>query len=291
MARQILREDGIVFGVALTSDFSEAVHIEISDYKNISKLQGSKYLQSNTNDTFKKVKEYLIQGKKVLYSGVACQIAGLNNYLQRDYENLYTIDVLCHGVPSPKIWRKYLKEKKEEFHENVKSIAFRNKVTGWKKYSMVINFSDGKSYFRPFNEDSYFKIFLGDIGLRPSCYQCKYKELERPSDITLGDYWGIENQLPEMDDNQGTSVILLHSSKGLDLFESIKENLRYVSVDPNKALPITSDSRHSVSRPSKRDIFFERLDSQPIERLVGLLKLPIYKRIVRKIKRIVKSNR
>lgn len=284
LARQILEEGGIVFGVSLTSDFSEAAHIEITKFEDIRKIQGSKYLQSSTKDTFKKVKEYLIQNKKVLYSGVACQIAGLNNYLQKEYENLYTVDVLCHGVPSPKIWKKYLGEKQKEFNKKVDSIEFRNKDTGWKKYSVLIKFSENKLYTVPFNEDDYFKIFLSNIGLRPSCHYCKYKDLKRPSDISLGDYWGIENQLPEMDDDKGTSVVLLHSTKGLDLFEGIKKDLRYVSVDPNKALPITSDARHSVSIHPKRSVFFERLDCQSIKELVGLLRVPIYKRILRKIK-------
>ncbi len=288
-ANEILEQNGVVFGVSFSQDFKSAHHIAVTNKDDLYKLQGSKYFQSNTEDSYRRVEELLKEGKLVLYSGVACQIAGLKNYLQKDYDRLYTIDVLCHGVPSPKLWRKYINEKKEEFNNyDIKKVEFRNKATGWKNYSIKIFFDKYRIYQEIFVNDSFYKLFLNDIALRPSCHSCKYKDLQRPSDITIGDFWGIQNLLPEMDDDSGTSVVIVHSSKGKQLLQNIHEEIKFTEVDANKALPEHMDSRKSVKPHKNRATFFERLNDTNISELVSLVKVPYYKKVLRFAKSKIK---
>lgn len=201
-AENILNSGGVVFGAAFDSDFT-VHHIVVESVDELSKLRGSKYLQSRTENAFKEAEDYLKSGRKVLYTGTACQIAGLKRYLKRDYTNLYTVDVLCHGVPSPKVWKKYLEEQEKTHGAAVRRTFFRNKKYGWKTYAVSLDFSNETVYERIFKEDSFMKLFLGNICLRPSCHDCKFKGLSRPSDITIGDCWGIEKIMSDMDDDKG----------------------------------------------------------------------------------------
>lgn len=262
----ILRENGVVFGAAFDSNMS-VHHIAIEDENELYKLQGSKYIQSRIDDTFQEVSYFLKRGRKVLYSGTACQIAGLKRYLGRDYNNLYTVDVLCHGVPSPKVWRKYLVSKEQLAGSQVKKVYFRKKQTGWKTFSIELQFNNSKKYEQVFYKDVYMLMFLKNICLRPSCYNCKFKSLSRLSDITLGDFWGIENIAPEMDNNKGTSIVLIQSDKGKRLFHDISNSIEIKSIDAKTALPDTFDSMRSVQPHVKRNDFFDQLDTTSIQKL------------------------
>ena len=244
-AEKILNENGIVFGAVFDDKFL-VHHIAISDIKDLKLFQGSKYLQSDIGDSYKKAKDFLDKGSKVLFSGTACQIAALKAFLGKEYNNLFTIDVLCHGVPSPKVWQRYLKEKESEYKSLAKQIEFRNKTEGWKKFSVKIDFKDSKSYRENLNTDNYMKLFLKNICLRPSCHDCRFKSLNRPSDVTLGDCWGIEKNMPDMDDDKGTSVVLVHSESGQEMLDSIKNKINLRKAEVDKALPPTADSRKSV---------------------------------------------
>ena len=161
-------------------------------------MQSSKYVQSNPQNIFQITKTYLDDGRTVLYSGTACQIAGLKIFLRKDYENLYTIDVLCHGVPSPMILQKYLDYRREKANDNkISSVSFRDKSTGWKSYNTKIEF-EHSTYLDKQVNDPYMKLFLGEAILRPSCHDCKFKDMNRDSDITLGDAWGINKIFPKI---------------------------------------------------------------------------------------------
>lgn len=222
-----------------------------------------------------------------MFSGTACQIAGLNGYLQKEYDNLLTIDVLCHGVPSPKVWKKYLEKQEQLYDATVNQVNFRNKKLGWKSFNLVFKFSNGKLYERVFNQDIFMRLFLSDICLRPSCHECRFKGMDRPSDITLGDCWGVEKHSPEMDDNKGTSVILIHSSKGEQVFNAIKTQLNYKEMELDIALPPSADSRKSVLPHPKREKFFKELDEKDIVELSKLIKTSLFTRIKRKLRKIL----
>lgn len=199
MLKKCYNEGGVVFGAAFDDDFL-VHHIAIESIEDLKLLQGSKYLQSKIQNKYKEAQDFLNKGRKVLFSGTACQIAGLKSFLRKEYDNLFAIDVLCHGVPSQKAWQKYLEDKEKKYDSSLNKIEFRNKATGWKEYSVKIAFSNSKTYTEIFPVDDYMKLFLCNICLRPSCYDCKFKSLNRPSDITLGDCWGVESYMPDMDD-------------------------------------------------------------------------------------------
>lgn len=271
LAEQILNEGGVVFGASFDQDFS-VKHIPIFESSDLDLIRGSKYLQSRTENTYAQVKELLESGRIVLYSGVACQIAGLHSFLKKDYDNLYSVDVLCHGVPSPKLWKKYLKEQERNYGGNLKCATFRDKKYGWKHYSVLLTFENEKMYQRKQQEDDFMRLFLKNICLRPSCHDCKFKSLNRPSDITLGDCWGINKLMPEMDDDKGTSVVLIHSGNGEKLFENVKDSMIFKENEVDEILPKSADSRKSVLMHKNRTKFFKKLNRKDI-RIKSLVKL------------------
>lgn len=256
IAEWILQQDGVVFGAAFDEKF-EVYHIAVETKEELTKLRGSKYVQSRLENIYPEVKQYLEMNRKVLFTGTACQIAGLKKYLSKEYETLFTLDVLCHGVPSPKIWRMYLEEMKRQHNALIEKVEFRNKETGWKNYSMNILFSDMQRYCVHFFEDKFMRMFLDNIDLRLSCYACHFKDFPRVSDMTIGDSWGIEKYMPGMDDDKGTSIILIHSLKGERMFEAIKENLIVREARLDEVLPSTADSRRSVEMHLNRKKFWK----------------------------------
>ena len=245
LAETILQENGVVFGAAFNAKF-QVHHIFVDSEDDLWKLRGSKYVQSNLENTFQEAKVFLQEGRCVLFTGTACQIAGLKNYLGREYERLYMVDVLCHGVPSPKIWKKYLDDKKNEYKSEIQQVEFRNKQAGWKQYFMKISFADGLCYDKVFYEDSFMKMFLSDICLRPSCYQCVWKKIPRESDLSLGDCWGVEQTMPQMDDDRGTSIILVHSQKGKQLLQRVSSRMCLCNAQLDTVLSPRADSRRPV---------------------------------------------
>ena len=258
VALKILQDGGVVFGAAFDENLM-VKHIYIESEEDLYKLQGSKYLQSVIGNTYKETEDFLKQGRKVLYVGTACQIAGLKQYLSKDYDSLFTIDVLCHGTPSPFVWKKYLDSIKrgQGFGKIVKA-RFRLKKPNWQKYSLEFTSEDGNVIDQLYYENSYMKLFLGNLCLRPSCYSCSFKYLDRYSDITLGDCWGVENSLPEMFNDRGVSVVIIHSEKGVNVFNDIKNSLVYKEENVDKLLPKSADSRHSVKCPKNRKRFFKK---------------------------------
>lgn len=289
LAEIILDNNGIVFGAAFDENY-EVHQIEINSKADLFKLCGSKYMQSRIEYTYYDVKKYLLDNKKVLYSGTACQIAGLKQYLDHNYKKLFTIDVLCHGVPSPKVWRRYLTEQQNEYGDLASSIYFRNKKYGWNAYSINIQFKNKKEYNCLFHEDRFMRLFLSNICLRPSCYNCKFKDINRISDITLGDCWGIKTYMPEMDDNRGTSVVITHSLKGEELLDKIKEKLVIKEAVLDIVLPPNADSRKSVMEHPSRKKFFEEFNrGTSTKQLISLLKLNLVKRMKNKLKKFLSN--
>ena len=284
LAQTILNAGGQVYGAAFDTNFLVR-HIGIDDSQDLFQLQGSKYIQSRVERTYIETEKALKDGRTVLYSGTACQIAGLKTYLQVEYDCLYTVDVLCHGVPSPAVWKEYLREKELQFKSAIQAVSLRQKDNGWKDYNVEIKFSNGAVYCSPAREDAFMRLFLSDICLRPSCHKCRFKELDRPSDITLGDCWGIEHIWPEMDDDHGTSIVLTHTEKGQKLFASISEQCRSKVGDVNLLLPVTADSRKSVAAHRNRKLLFQRLESgKSLEHVLRLIKTTIKERIKNRLR-------
>lgn len=199
LAQYILSEEGVVFGARLNNK-QEVVHDYCETLEGLSVFRGSKYVQSRIGNSYKQAETFLKAGRKVLFSGTSCQIAGLHKYLRKEYENLLTIDVVCHGVPSPLVWRKYCDEillKKKGVENTIKQqsasnirISFRDKSNGWKNYNMLVKNENDILYKECFRENPFMRIFLRNISLRPSCYACPAKSGKSGSDITLADFLG-----------------------------------------------------------------------------------------------------
>lgn len=267
LAEYIIKNNGIVYGASFDENFS-VKHKRILYCTDLDLLRGSKYVQSAIDDIYKQVKNDLESNKPVLFTGTPCQVEGLRSYLKKEYVNLITMDFICHGVPSPLVWKKYLEEMKKSKQENIKNIYFRNKDIGWKIFSLKIIF-DEKIYSNTLNNDLFMKGFLQDVYLRPSCYDCKFKKINRISDITVADFWGIENVLPKMDDDKGTSLIVVHSEKGKQLFDELSEKMMVNEVNLNEAIKYNSSMITSVKYNKKRKNFFMELNSR--EDLIDLL--------------------
>jgi coenzyme F420-reducing hydrogenase beta subunit len=217
LAEQIINEGGVVFGARFNEQW-DVVHSYTETIDGNEPFRGSKYVQSYIGDSFIKAESFLKQGRKVLFMGTPCQIAGLHKFLRKAYDNLLTMDVVCHGVPSPLVWKEYLKS--IGGGENPLDVSFRDKSTGWKNYSTKYLF-EGKILHQLASQDLYMKGFLKDLYLRPSCYDCPSKAGKSDSDITLGDFWGVQNYHPEIDDDKGVGVALLWTDKGKEFFEHI----------------------------------------------------------------------
>ncbi len=222
LAKAFIHDGGVVYGCAL-DDNMVARHIRVDAEQELVKLQSSKYVQSDMGQTMHDIKKLLDSGESVMFSGTPCQTAGLRNYLQKDYQNLFVIDVLCHGVPSPKLFADYLEILGEKFGGKPVSVNFRNKQRGWKRLYMEVCFDNGKRHYIYSGYDRYEGMFLNNISLRPSCYECKFTSAFRYGDITLGDFWGIGKIHPEWDDDRGISVVMLNTPKGITAYEQIAD--------------------------------------------------------------------
>ena len=288
IAKEIIKRKGVVFGAAFDNEFN-VIHKFVDKEKDLKDFMGSKYTQSVIGDSFKKVKEFLDKDRYVLFTGTPCQIEGLKTYLKKDYEKLYTQDIICHGVPSPKVWKKYLEYQKSVNNENIKSVSFRNKDHGWSLFRMKISF-DTRTYSEKHSKDLFMQAFLKDTCLRDSCYDCSFKKKYRASDLTLADYWGIDNVHADMNDNKGTSLVIINSKKGEELFDRIKEQTAYKETNIDEAIKYNTAMIKSPMLPNKRNEFFENLEKDSFDKLVKKYTYhpPLYKRAINKLKSIIK---
>lgn len=238
IAKSILKEGGIVVGCSMEieNENLHPCHIIVNSEKDLFKLQGSKYVQSDTKFIFKEIKEHIKLGNKVLFSGTPCQNAALKKYLgNREYDNLYLIDIICHGVPSISMFKDYISFYNKKLDGNIKKFYFRDKSCGWGLRARVIYEKNGKklSKILPMQFSSYYALFLQSEIYRENCYSCKYANKYRFSDLTLGDFWGIEEEHPEyingkygkLDKEKGISCILVNSDKGMNLINYIKDDI------------------------------------------------------------------
>ncbi len=258
-AQAILDQNGVVFGAVWAADFS-VQHIAVAESKDIPLLQGAKYAQSRTDGSYEQAKAALEADKPVLYSGTPCQIAGLRSYLGKAYENLTCVDIICHGVPSERVWQRYLQELTSG--QMPAAVNQRSKGSGWSRYqySLAVTLPDGGTVVHKNEDDAFLQGMVRDLYLRPSCSDCRFKGTDHPGDITLGDFWGIWNQDPEFDDNRGVSAVIVNSRKGLALLESCQRLIKKpVSLDAIRAENI-SWARSSYMHKN-RAAFFAQLET------------------------------
>ena len=222
IANHVFGRGGVVAGVQFGEDFS-AEHIIITSPDDLHRLRGSKYVQSNPRYIYREVKEYLEKGKPVLFTGTPCQVAALHNYLGRDYDELYTMDLLCHGVPSQQAFNKYLEQKFKG--KEIASIDFRDKNYGWSSQHIHVVFSDGTDYYGNVKTDPYVRAFIRNLQLRKSCECCPFSVFPRHGDISVGDFWGIQRIDNTQDDKKGTSIVYINNKKGKAVLEAIKDQL------------------------------------------------------------------
>ena len=314
LAELTIKKEGVVFGAAF-NDRWEVWHSYAQSIKDCEKYKGSKYVQSRIGDSYKKAEEFLKNGRLVLFSGTPCQISGLKRYLRHEYDNLLTVDVICHGVPSPGMFRWYLYEEMQKVNcqgdgknsvsfrpihsipkrdalkgvngVEIKDISFRDKSKGWKKYSFALDLAkataDGKqntvslSYTQ--DKNPFMKGFLRNLYLRPSCYDCPVRELKSGSDITLGDFWGIGRVLPSMDDDKGVSAVLLNTEKGARYFNEL--DVEKVLTNYDVIRRYNNVIWKNPAKPKKRKLMFCGEDGF-IERVNRLAK-PSLKILLKKI--------
>jgi len=248
IAQTIFSMGGIVYGAAFDDNLA-VNHVRIENEEDIDRLQGSKYVQSTIcSDIYVSVKNDLINGKYVLYSGTPCQIGALKSYLGNEYENLYTVSFICHGVPAPFLWHQYCEWQKQRHNSNIVKASHRSKEHGWVQFSMKLLFSNGEIYIKRKTDDPYLQLFLKNTCLRSSCHSCQYKGLENLScvDIMLADKWGtVSGNLPNMKDDKGISLVFLQSSKGMLLWDKFKGYLSFDRTNFKEA--IISNQSYNLS--------------------------------------------
>ncbi len=249
LAEEILCRNGVVYGAAFLENFSIA-HRRVDNAEDIKLLLGSKYAQSYIGDIYRKVKNDLDEGREVLFSGTPCQIFALKSFLGKAYDNLICSEVICHGVPSPGIWSKYFEFIQSDLGEEIKTVNFRDKSTGWHNFSLGI-YGDSKQMVEPSSQNLYMKLFLGNHILRSACYRCEYATPKRNADITLGDCWGNETICPNLSADGGISVMILNTPSGIALYEKIRDRLICEDVSLGKVIRY---NKSFLTSPAKTEI-------------------------------------
>lgn len=291
LAEDVIESDGVVFGAKFNEKW-EVIHDYTETKQGLTDFRGSKYVQSRIGSTYITAEQFLKEGRIVLYSGSPCQIAGLKHYLKKDYEKLLTVDIICHGVPSPAIWNSYIEDfvsKKSLDISVINKISFRDKKNGWKRFGLSITsvneVREETRFYEDLKTNVFLKGFLADLYLRPSCYSCPTKCLKSNSDLTLGDFWGVQNILPDIDDDQGVSVICVNSRK---FVESFKRNIELKKVFYTDVIKYNPAIIQSAYLPQNRDKFWQGYPKVGLTYMIDkLTKRSLVNRIKAKIKSIV----
>ncbi len=301
LAEKVINEGGVVFGARFDEEWN-VVHSWADNIEGIAAFRGSKYVQSTIGDTYREAKDFLKQGRQVLFSGTPCQIAGLKKYLRKDYDNLLTVDVVCHGVPSPLVWRTYLDETRKQLRAErgvgknsvsssidelpvITGISFRDKTNGWKKYGFRLRYAaseaaqntvsvsaikEEKVVLQPFTNNIFMKGFLANLYLRPSCYACAARSGKSGSDISIADFWGVHNFYPEFDDDKGVGLILVNSEIGKLIYDVL--DVQNIEATYVQGLANNPCIESSVVLPEERKAFVFDSNQMLKEQLLPLIK-------------------
>lgn len=268
LAEYILGNNGVVYGVALTSTLA-AEHLRIEKRDDIGKLQGSKYLHSDAAKAYPDVLEDLTTGKEVLFSGTPCQVAALRHYLRKDFPTLLCVEVVCHGVPTNKAFKEYVKWLEHRYNTKVIAVNFRDKSKGWNDNCVSFEFCNGKTFRQRSIDNLYLQGYVNNLFVRDSCMDCRFKGFKSKADITLGDMWGIESIIPEYDVANGVSMVSINSSVGELAFQKIKDKLTdCIEVSYDDVVMYNGCISKSVTGHRKRLFILEQLSISPIDVLI-----------------------
>lgn len=307
LAKKVIEQNGVVFGAVFDENW-EVKHTYAETLDGVKPMMGSKYVQSRIGESFSHAEKFLKEGRKVLFTGSPCQITALHDFLHKDYPNLLSVDFLCHGVPSPGVWRKYLEEmsslsafkaaagKNSVLSSSIKSvpvitgIEFRDKTLhGWKKYSFVVRGSASKADKNTVLlsdihcDNTFMKGFLANVYLRPSCYRCRCKNGVSHSDLTIGDFWGINQLMPDFDDDKGVSLILVNSSNGQKYIYSLDVNICKSSLSHAKQFN-NGFREETNSHPNRRKFFASLYMCNDVSSLITKYSKPTLRlRLINKI--------
>ena len=295
LAKTVLEKGGLVYGAAYDESF-RVYHREVATLEDLKELRGAKYAQSCLGETFTAVKEHLDRKQELLFCGTPCQVAGLRAFLKKDYDNLLCVDFVCHGVPSPMAWRRYI-EYRARIDNDGKlpvKINLRDKSSGWSRYqySNTFQYDKDKEHRDISTQSVYMKLFTQDYLSRLSCGRCKFKGYSRSSDITLGDFWGIWDVAPEMDDDRGTSVVLIHSAKGRKTWNEISERVKINPVSLEQSSQQNPSLLSSSVMKAEREKVLKLIRTDGIENALPFLtsSTPIWKRVIRNVGRTCGSK-
>lgn len=270
IAGWFLEHDGIVVGIAYDEHFNTK-HLIIDSAEELQDLQGSKYLQCKAdNMTFKRIRDELKTGRLVLYAGMACQVEGLKSFLRKEYENLYTIDLICMGIPSSVVWQKYLKAFFDG--ENIRQVNFKEKSIGWNSFCFYLK-TDKREFKERGMENLYLQSMFRSWNMRPSCFQCPFKKEKRYSDFTLADCWGANKLVPSIDDNKGLSSVIVHSTKGQRLWQLISDKVEAVEISIDDIAAGNQNLIRNKQQTGDRKLFYEMLSSNPRKAFERLCKV------------------
>ena len=287
IAESVLELNGVVFGAAWNNK-NCVEHIQVDTSEKLDQIRQSKYVQSNIGNTYQQAENALKNGQHVLFSGTACQIAGLRNYLKKEYSNLITVEVACHGVPSPGLFQKYVAWREQQQGEKLIEYRFRNRdkhETG-EHFMACARFKGGVKRYYPIETDPYYDGFMTGKTLRKTCYHCRYKGWQRAADITLSDFWGIEKELKRFPAQHGVSAVLLNTSKAVAMFESLKNHMITVACEPQSVFAHNTSMLQSCSTPEK--LRLQTICQQEAVLFAGLSgKLTLKKRLKMWLKRIM----
>lgn len=262
LAEHVIQHGGVVFGVRFDEQW-QVVFDYAESIDKLSTFRGSKYLQAHVGQSFIKCKKFLDKGRMVLFSGTPCQIAGLNLFLRKSYSNLLTVDFICHGTPSPKVWQHYLTEAVKVKCQNITDIKFRDKHLGWKNFSITISFLRRQKMHTitsAFSDDLFMQAFLANLILRPSCHFCPSKSGRSHSDITIADFWGVDQVIPKMFDDRGTSLVLINTKKGHQSLT--RKYINWTTARYDDALRFNSAITNPATCHPMRNAFFLAFNDQ-----------------------------
>ena len=266
LADYLLHDNGYVCGARFIGS-KGVFHDVTNDVDICASFCGSKYVQSKMDDCYKKIKALLDDGKKVIFSGTPCQVVALKEYLRKPCQSLFTVDFLCHGVPSPMVFRRYTEERTGISLKDINNVSFRDKTYGWRNYRLCCECVAGKSdhgYSATIQEDLYLRGFVESLFLRPSCYQCRFRNFQGLSDITLGDFWNIHKFCPKKDDDYGASLVFVHTQAGKELLKKIEADISKQELSFKKLSPYLHSLHYSPTLPSCRNSFFEMVKKEDI---------------------------
>ncbi len=255
LAKPVLAKGGVIFGCILEKGTVKAIHTKAETLDELAAMRGSKYVQSDLRNTLREAKAELEKGRQVLFSGTPCQIAGLNHFLGKVYNNLLTVEVICHGTPAPEVFEKFKREEESRAKSSLIALDFRNKKYSWKQCSLVSGFADAHEHWTSICSHSFMKAFLAGLCLRDSCYNCHARKGRSGADFTIADFWGIEKVCPELDDDKGTSLVLVQTERAKSYWSEVLNVLDQQKVDFAKAVRGNPSYHRSPLVPKRRGYF------------------------------------